>query len=169
MPHGPGRAEHWRELGAKVVDQQLDRQVRSDGAHFEQATYYHVYALDMFVFHGILVGETRNAYREKVALMADYLAAVQGPSRDLPFIGDDDGGRFFHPFGPRDTFGRATVATCAVWLSRSWTYTREDLFPQAAWWLGRRPTWRPSRPLGTTRRSDRRPTSTRSEPSSTSC
>ena len=131
------RAERWRELGARVVNEQLDRQVRSDGAHFEQSTYYHVYALDMFVFHGILAGETRAAYREKIALMADYLAAVQGPSRNLPFIGDDDGGRLFHPFGPRDIFGRATLATCAVWLDRSWTYTREDLFPQAAWWLGR--------------------------------
>jgi hypothetical protein len=90
----------------------------------------------MFAFHGILA-VAEEAYRERVALMADYLAAVQGFSRSLPFIGDDDGGRFFYPFGPRDAFGRATQATCAVWLDRSWPYTREDLFPQAAWWLGR--------------------------------
>ncbi len=130
------RAQHWRELGGKVVNQQLDRQVRTDGAHFEQSTYYHVYALDMFLFHGILAG-AGEAYRGKLISMADYLAAVQGPSRILPFIGDDDGGRFFHPFGPRDRFGRATQATCALWLNRSWSFTREDLFPQAAWWLGR--------------------------------
>jgi hypothetical protein len=130
------RARRWREMGARVVNEQLDRQVRSDGAHFEQSTYYHVYALDMFVFHGVLI-RAGEAYREKIGLMADYLAAVQGPSRNLPFIGDDDGGRLFHPFGRRDHFGRATQATCAVWLDRSWTYTGEDLFPQAAWWLGR--------------------------------
>jgi heparinase II/III-like protein len=131
------RARRWRRLGAKVVTEQLDRQVRKDGGYFEQSTYYHVYALDMFLFHGILA-DAGEAYRAKVALMADYLAAVQGPSRTLPFIGDDDGGRFWHPFGPRHWFGRATQATCAVWLGGSdWTYTREDLFPQAAWWLGR--------------------------------
>jgi hypothetical protein len=130
------RARRWQELGAKVVEEQLDRQVRPDGAHFEQSTYYHVYALDMFVFHGILA-DPGDAYREKIALMADYLAAIQGPGRTLPFIGDDDGGRFFHPFGPRGHFGRATQATCAVWLNRCWGYTREDLFPQAAWWLAR--------------------------------
>ena len=129
------RARRWRELGAKVVEEQLDRQVRSDGAHFEQSTYYHVYALDMFVFHGILAGAD-EPYREKAGLMAAYLAAVQGPSRNLAFIGDDDGGRFFHPFGPREHFGRATQATCSVWLTRPWAYAREDLFPQAAWWLG---------------------------------
>ena len=130
------RAERWRQMGTRVVNEQLDRQVRSDGAHFEQSTYYHVYALDMFVFHGILAG-AGEAYRETIARMADYLAAVQGPSRVLPLIGDDDGGRVFHPFGPHDRFGRATLATCSVWLNRSWTYSREDLFPQAAWWLGR--------------------------------
>jgi hypothetical protein len=131
------RAPRWRALGAKVVNDQLERQVRSDGAHFEQSTYYHVYALDMFLFHGILTGADES-YRAKIALMADYLAAVQGPARILPFIGDDDGGRFFHPYGARNQFGRATQATCAVWLNRSnLGYTREDLFPQAAWWLGR--------------------------------
>ena len=95
IPQFP-RARRWRELGARVVNNQLDRQVRNDGAHFEQSTYYHVYALDMFLFHGILAGAS-EAYRTKIALMADYLAAVQGPGRILPFLGDDDGGRFFHP------------------------------------------------------------------------
>jgi hypothetical protein len=130
------RARRWRDLGAEVVNEQLNRQVPSDGAHFEQSTYYHVYALDMFVFHGVLAGANEE-YRGKIARMAEYLAAVQGSSRILPFIGDDDGGRFFHPFGPRDQFGRATQATCSVWLNGCWTYSREDLFPQAAWWLGR--------------------------------
>jgi len=130
------RAQRWRDLGAKVVNEQLDRQVRNDGSHFEQSTYYHVYALDMFVFHGILAGWSEGQ-RARIAQMADYLAAVQGPARILPFIGDDDGGRFFHPFGTRGHFGRATLATCALWLGRSgWAYNREDLFPQAAWWLG---------------------------------
>ncbi|MBZ5606485.1 MAG: heparinase II/III family protein, partial [Acidobacteriia bacterium] len=130
------RSTRWRDLGARVVAEQLDRQVRDDGAHFEQSAYYHVYALDMFLFHGILAG-AGEPYREKIARMADFLAAVQGPSRELPFIGDDDGGRFFHPFGARAHFGRATLATCAAWLGRAdWTYQREDLFSQAAWWLG---------------------------------
>ena len=131
------RSQQWRRLGARVVAEQLDRQVRDDGGYFEQSTYYHVYALDMFLFHGILTG-AGEGYRAKVALMADYLAAILGPSRTLAFIGDDDGGRFWHPFGARQWFGRATLATCAIWLGRiDWTYTREDLFPQAAWWLGR--------------------------------
>ncbi|MGI8962443.1 MAG: alginate lyase family protein [Bryobacteraceae bacterium] len=131
------RADHWLELGNQTVLQQLDRQVRPDGSHFEQSTYYHVYALDMFLFHAIVSHPARE-YMEALARMADFLHALLGPARSLPFLGDDDGGRWFHPYGPRDQFGRATLATCATFLGRKdWTFERCDLFPQAAWWLGR--------------------------------
>ena len=130
------RATRWERLGGELVEQQMDRQVRADGSHFEQSTYYHVYALDMFLFHAILKQHS-PAYREKLARMGEYLNALLGPSRTLPFIGDDDGGRLFHPFGPRDRFGRATMATLSRLLGRSdWSYGAEDLSPQAAWWLG---------------------------------
>ena len=31
--------------------------------------------------------------------MAEYLHSLLGPSGSLSFFGDDDGGRFFHPYG----------------------------------------------------------------------
>jgi hypothetical protein len=52
-------------------------------------------------------------------------------------LGDDDGGRWFHPYGPRDRFGRATLATFATFLGRTdWTFEPRDLHEQASWWLG---------------------------------
>lgn len=68
--------------------------------------------------------------------MADFLDALLGPGRKLAFLGDDDGGRLFHPYGPRDTFGRATLATCSLALGGGWRFFAEDLPEQAAWWLG---------------------------------
>ena len=131
FPH----ARRWKELGRRTVEEQMKRQVRSDGGHFEQSTYYHVYALDMFLFHAIL-SPPSDEYRDGLARMADYLNAVMGPSRRLPSIGDDDGGRFFYPFGPRDQYGRASLAACSTFLGRSdWTYEAEDLYPIASWWL----------------------------------
>jgi hypothetical protein len=130
-------ARRWIELGNKTVLEQLHRQVRPDGSHLEQSTYYHVYALDMFLFHAIVSYPSRE-YMEALARMADFLHVVMGPERSLPFLGDDDGGRWFHPYGPRDQFGRATLATCSTFLGRKdWTFETCDLFPQAAWWLGR--------------------------------
>jgi uncharacterized heparinase superfamily protein len=94
---GLPRADRWEATGAGVVRNELDRQVLPDGCHFERSTYYHVYALDMFQFHAILRG-LDDVYREKLTRMASFLEAVMGASDTLPFIGDDDGGRFFHPY-----------------------------------------------------------------------
>jgi len=129
-------AARWAELGARIVEEQMRVQVRPDGGYFEQSTYYLVYALDMFLFHAVLSPPTEE-YRAGLIRMADYLNAVMGPSRRLPAIGDDDGGRLFHPFGSRDQFGRATLAACSKFLRHEgWAYETDDLYPLAAWWLG---------------------------------
>lgn len=131
------RASRWEQLGRDTVLQELKRQVRKDGSHFEQSTYYHVYALDMFLFHAVISNPSRE-YLDMLSRMADFLHALMGPHRSLAFLGDDDGGRWFHPYGARDEFGRATLASCATLLGRDdWTFSAEDLWPQAAWWLGR--------------------------------
>jgi hypothetical protein len=130
FPH----SAHWREVGTLVTRQQLESQVQNDGSHFEQSTYYHVYALDMFLAHYAIA---REPVPEKVARMGEFLHALLGPQREMPFLGDDDGGRFFHPYGPGSQFGRATLATAATLLDRpDWSGTAADLHAQAAWWMG---------------------------------
>ncbi len=61
-----------------------------------------------------------------------------GPSRFLPFIGDDDGGRFLHPYGPRDRFGAATLAACGRFhcISRNGSVAKKKIHELAFWWLG---------------------------------
>ncbi|MGE5646331.1 MAG: alginate lyase family protein [Acidobacteriota bacterium] len=128
----------WAENGGRIVREQMRAQVREDGSHFEQSSYYHIYALDMFLFHAVLA-DTPEDYKQRLARMADYAGALLGPSRSLPFLGDDDGGRFFHPYGARDRFGRATLATAAALLGREdWGARCKDAPEQAAWWLGPR-------------------------------
>jgi len=129
------RSEHWRKLGESVLDQQLDCQVQADGSHFEHSSYYHVYALDMFLFAAAL-GAMKPRWQEVLTRMAVYLDALMGPSRRLPFIGDDDGGRFFHPFGNPAEYGRATLATAAALLGGgTWAWLRSDWRWQGAWWM----------------------------------
>jgi hypothetical protein len=131
------RSHCWQALSSEVVSEQMKRQVRDDGSHFEQSTYYHVYALDMFLWHELLA-ETSALYKDKLRRMADYLAALLGPAETIPLIGDDDGGRLFHPYGERTGFGRATLATCGVRFERpQWVHLKEDLAEQAAWWVGK--------------------------------
>jgi hypothetical protein len=90
----------------------------------------------MFLFHAALAPPPEG-YRRKLRRMAEYLAAVMGRCRRLPLIGDDDGGRWFHPYGDRERFGRATLATCAELLDcPDWAQDSDDFNEQAAWWLG---------------------------------
>jgi hypothetical protein len=130
------KAGSWERLGARVMREQMERQIQPDGSHFERSSYYHVYALDMFLLHAVLT-KPDAAYTAKLERMAVYLDALMGPCRRLPFIGDDDGGRLFHPYGARDQFGRATIATAARVLRRQdWVWRAEDLHSQSCWWLG---------------------------------
>lgn len=124
----------WQRRGAEIVEAQLKFQVQPDGAHFEQSTYYHVYALDLFLLHYLLSG--RPAAMEPVLVrMAEYLHWLLGPSGRISFFGDDDGGRVFHPYGERSEFGRATLATCGVLFGHPEWIGRETA-EQLAWWLG---------------------------------
>src|SRR5581483_6251926 len=100
FPESPG----WLKRGARIVETQLDFQVQPDGSHFEQSTYYHVYALDLFLFFYLVNGRPEKL-RPALTRMAEYLHWLLGPSRSIAFLGDDDGGRVFHPFGERDRFG----------------------------------------------------------------
>jgi len=132
------RARQWEEKGAAAVDTELAHQVHPDGSHFEQSSYYHLYALDMFLFHRILRGNDASAaYDARLSAMAKYLQALASGEHPFPLFGDDDGGRLFHPYGDRGFFARATLATCSVILHREdLLQAPEDLQAQAAWWTG---------------------------------
>ena len=139
------RAARWTESGSRVACEQIARQVRPDGSHFEQSAYYHVYALDFFLLHRVLAGPIAvgNAYDARLQAMAEYLSALLGPSGILPYLGDDDGGRVFHAYGDRARFGHATLATCAALFGRPEWLSEPENRPyaaacQAAWWLGAR-------------------------------
>ena len=110
----PGSAS-WVETGRRWVSHEYRRQVRADGSHFEQSSYYHVYALDMFLFHAQLAGATQE---ERVILgrMTSFMQALLGPNGELPFLGDDDGGRLQHPYGPRALFARDTLRAANEFL-----------------------------------------------------
>jgi hypothetical protein len=133
FPEFPNAAR-WRDRGTSVVAKHLESQVQTDGSYFEQSTYYHVYALDMFLAHYLIAGQPMP---QKLARMAEFLHALLGPQREIAYLGDDDGGRFFHPYGIGAQYGRATLATCAVLFQRpQWSGNAADLQQQAAWWIG---------------------------------
>jgi hypothetical protein len=94
---GHARAAKWEQVGARVMREQMHRQIRADGSSFEQSTYYQGYLLDMFLLHAILARPSAE-YLAKLDRMAEFRHAVLGPACRQPMLGDDDGGRL--PLGP---------------------------------------------------------------------
>jgi hypothetical protein len=114
-------ARRWQQRGWKIVQQEASRQVRSDGLHFEQSLYYHVYALDFLLHAAVLASvnqiPTSVQFDRSVERMLEGLA-VLGRGGIVPQIGDDDGGRLFDPSRNRRAHLLDPLATGAVLFGR---------------------------------------------------
>ncbi|MDX2266462.1 MAG: alginate lyase family protein [Bryobacter sp.] len=103
------RQPHWEKRGRANTLACLESQVFPDGAYFEQSTYYHVYALDFFLLHHALVPLPAHL-APILTRMGLFLQSLLGQAGEIPFLGDDDGGRLYHPFAPHASFGLHTLA-----------------------------------------------------------
>ena len=115
-------AERWKWLGWKIVLQEAARQVRLDGFHFEQSTYYHVYALDFFLHSAILASlngiEIPKPFEETLEKMLTALSLL-GRGGAPPRFGDDDGGRLFDPRRNRGEHLLDPLSTGAILFHRA--------------------------------------------------
>lgn len=148
------RADSWRRTGGSILAAEIEYQVLPDGADFEQSSYYHIYALDMFLFHWLLAGRPEEM-RPRLTAMAVFLSTLGGPGGNMPLTGDDDGGRMFHPYGSRSAFYMSTLATSSIALKQKGLMADTASIPeQAAWWLGEeslKETWGDAPPAASRR------------------
>lgn len=134
-------AQRWRDRGWEIVQQEAKRQVRPDGFHFEQSTYYHVYAVDFFLHAGILASlnnfPTIPAFDHTLEGMLDVLCLL-GRSGEPPRFGDDDGGRLFDPQRNRARHLLDPLSTGAVLFGRGdFKAMAGGLREETLWLLGK--------------------------------
>jgi hypothetical protein len=114
-------ARRWQQRGWQIVQQEAERQVQSDGLHFEQSAYYHVYALDFFLHSAVLASVNQipstTKYDQTLERMLDALA-VLARDGNVPQFGDDDGGRLFDASRNRKQHLLDPLATGAVLFGR---------------------------------------------------
>jgi hypothetical protein len=135
------RAGRWRELGLKILVEQLPIHIRPDGVYFEQSSYYQRYTADFYAQlialawgRGVgLPGETRA----RAMLAFDHLMWITRPDGTTPLYGDDDGGRLLTLAGrPPDDF-RDTLAVGAALFGRGdWKYVAGEAPVELLWLLG---------------------------------
>lgn len=115
------QSERWQARGWEIVQHEAHRQVRSDGLHFEQSIYYHVYALDFFLHAAVLASLNGIAipaeFDRTLERMLEALC-ILGRSGPTPSLGDDDGGRVFDPQRNRSLHLLDPLATGAILFGR---------------------------------------------------
>jgi hypothetical protein len=134
-------AQRWRALGAKILIEQLDRQVFADGVYFEQSTCYQRYTVEIYL-HFLILSERNGvtvapAVRQRVEKMVDFLLAVRWPNGSMPQVGDADGGVLL-PLARRvaDDY-RGVFALAAVVFKRpDYAWAANGMAPEVFWLFG---------------------------------
>lgn len=134
-------ANRWRELGCRILLEQVDRHVLPDGVYFEQTTHYQRYTADFYT-HLLLLSaasgpDLSDRIAPKLEALLDCSMHMTRPDGRTPTVGDDDGGRlmFLDEREPNDY--RATLSTGAVILRRpDFAFVAGNLAEETLWLVG---------------------------------
>jgi hypothetical protein len=133
-------AGRWKQRGWKIVLEQARRQVQADGFHFEQSTFYHVYALDFFLQAAVLASINGvGPPPEFEATLEKMFRALLllGRTGLVPSLGDDDGGRLFDSRRNRSEQLLDPLATGAILFQRGdFKALADGLREETIWLLG---------------------------------
>lgn len=134
-------ASNWREQGRRILLDELERHVLSDGVYFERATYYHRYTTDFYTHFLILSSRNGAAIspllEAKLQSLLDHLMYIQRPDGTTPFIGDDDGGRLMKLDEREANDFRATLSTGAALFERAdYKHVAREAAEETFWLLG---------------------------------
>jgi hypothetical protein len=134
-------ASRWREQGARILVEQIQKQVLADGVYFEQSTYYQRYTVEIYLHFLILAARNRIVVPERVTqrvqAMLDFLLRVRRPDGSMPQIGDADGG-FILPLTrrpPEDARGLFSLAA-ALFGRQDYAWAAGGHTPEVLWMLG---------------------------------
>jgi uncharacterized heparinase superfamily protein len=134
-------APRWRELGLRILLEQLPRQVQPDGVYFEHASYYHRYTTDFYV-HVVLLARATGVtlppvVAEALARLLDHLFWITRPDGKSTVYGDDDGGRLLSLHQREAGDFRDTLQIGAALLGESaWKWAAGPAGPELLWLLG---------------------------------
>ena len=90
-----------RDYYIREFENEVRSQVLPSGFHFEKSTSYHKLVTEMVLYTYLTLRETKIDVSDDVVAiikkMVHFLAAIMQPDGNIPFIGDNDNGRFL-PF-----------------------------------------------------------------------
>lgn len=134
-------AETWLRTGRSILLEQIQKQVREDGSHIEQSSYYHRYATDFFLCAALLADRNGvsfpDGYLRRLERMIEFMLQTAWPSGLHPMTGDADGGRVLALTPHHPTDHRSTLSTAAVFFRRGdFREAAGRLHEETVWLMG---------------------------------
>lgn len=136
------KARRWLEKGSSILVEQGRRQMLADGVHFEQATCYQRYTVEIGLHFLILAARNGvllpREVGERVERQLDFLLHVRRPDGCMPAIGDADGG-WLLPLAPRrspDDLRGVFAVAAAVFGRPDFAWAANGVAPEVLWLLG---------------------------------
>jgi hypothetical protein len=134
------RAARWRRRGHAVLRSELDRQVLSDGMHFERSIGYHRYTAEFYLHYTLLARAAGEPVSPQVADRVRQMVAVSWltrlPDGSWPVIGDEDSGSTLL-VGTGDAQAHTTILAvgAALFGESAWLNGVDASGRSGAWWL----------------------------------
>jgi hypothetical protein len=134
------KAQRWQDKGWNILLEAAASQVRTDGFYCQRSTYYHVYALDLFLHARVLAAirgtPVPTEFDVTLVQMLDALCLL-GRAGVPPRWGDDDGGRVFDPRRNRVEHMLDPLSTGAALFGKGdWKFAAGGLREETLWLLG---------------------------------
>jgi len=134
-------ASRWRDVGLRILLEQLSRQVQADGVYFEHTSYYHRYTTDFYI-HAVLLSRAGvltlpPAVHETLGRLLDHLLWIMRPDGKSTLYGDDDGGRLLALHQRESGDFRDTLQIGAALCGNGlWKWAAGPASPEVLWLLG---------------------------------
>ncbi|MEE2746181.1 MAG: alginate lyase family protein, partial [Pseudomonadota bacterium] len=96
----------WQKIGWAILEEEIEKQVLSDGTGFEGSTAYHRFAAELFFWPALYREKNKKfvsaRYKDRLVSMVEFTLCYLKPAGDAPLWGDNDDGRVFK-FGTQKT------------------------------------------------------------------
>ena len=133
------RSSQWLHQGLAILDQEIERQVTTDGVHAERSVAYHRFFLDQYYLVGALLAANGRTFSgetlARIEVMTDFLMHALFPDGTSPSFGDNDDARglWCRSDGPADY--RGLLALGAVLFNRGDFKSAARTLPEEVFWL----------------------------------
>lgn len=131
-------APSWRELGFKLLFEELPSQVHNDGVSKEQTTYYQRYIFDFGLLAVLAANYSHvqipDAVSSRLERMAEFIYAIMDENGHVPHIGDEDSGEALR-LAENESPYRQLLCTAGAWLQRNDFQQAAGPLSESTFWL----------------------------------